>query len=371
VLKVAMLTYSTRPRGGVVHALKLAERLKGLGADITVYSLARSDDPYSLKKYFREVSVPFEIFPYDWSPDLMTRLDRMIASYTNHLPRDSDIYHAQDCVGGTSLASMKAMGLISAPVFRTIHHIDDFAEPRLFEFEKRAVAHADHRFVVSGYWKNALARDYGYDSIVTYNGIDVSDFMTGRAREAETPTILFVGGLEPRKGLEQLIHAMVDVVKKMPDAHLISVAKTGFRGTDEESWFRDLADRLGISGNIEFHESVTQETLLGFYAGCSIVVLPSRTEGWGLSLMEGMACGKAVVASRVGGIPELVRDGVDGILVDVGDVSELSRAVIKLLKDPVLRRRMGDAGRERVKEFSWDSTAKVVLEAYREALQTD
>lgn len=88
-------------------------------------------------------------------------------------------------------------------------------------------------------------------------------------------------------------------------------------------------------------------------------------------MMEGMACGKPVVASRVGGIPELVRDGVDGILVDAGDVKALSRAIIMLLDDPVLRKRMGDAGMERVKEFSWDSTARVVLEEYRKALQTD
>lgn len=366
-----MLTYSTRPRGGVVHALKLAERLKVFGVEVTLYSLARSDDSNSLKKYFREVSVPFEIFPYDWSPDLMTRLERMIESYTDNLPRDSDIYHAQDCVGGTSLAGMKAKVLISAPIFRTIHHIDDFAEPRLFEFEERAVAHADHRFVVSNYWKDALARDYRYESIVTYNGIDASDFSTTRARGAKIPTILFVGGLEPRKGLEQLIHAMVHVVGKMPGARLISVAKTGFRGTDEQRWFRELASRLGVSDSIEFYESVSQEMLLGFYSDCSLVVLPSKTEGWGLSLMEGMACGKPVVASRVGGIPELVRDGVDGILVDAGDVKALSRAIIMLLDDPVLRKRMGDAGKERVKEFSWDSTARVVLEEYRKALQTN
>lgn len=88
-------------------------------------------------------------------------------------------------------------------------------------------------------------------------------------------------------------------------------------------------------------------------------------------MMEGMAFGKPVVASRVGGIPELVRDGVDGILVDAGDVKELSTAIIKLLDDPVLRKRMGGAGKERVKEFSWDSTARVVLEEYRKALQTD
>ena len=366
-----MLTYSVRPRGGVVHALKLAERLKTLGVDVTLYSLAKSDDPISLRGYFREVSAPFEIFPYDWSTDLVTRLENMIASYSANLPRDSDIYHAQDCVGGTALARMKSKGLISAPIFRTIHHIDELAEPRLYEFEKKAVATADRRFVVSRYWKEALAREYGYESDVTYNGMDTSDFSKSRARETKEPIVLFVGGLEPRKGLEQLIQAMRHVVDEVPEARLISVAKTGFLGTDEERWYRELAGRLGIVDNVELHESVSQETLLGLYADCSLVALPSKTEGWGLSLMEGMACGKPVVATRVGGIPELVRDGVDGILVDAGDEDALSESIIRLLRDPSLRKRMGDAGVERVAQFSWDETARVALAAYRKALHAD
>lgn len=204
-LKVAMLTYSTRPRGGVVHALKLAERLKGLGADVTLYSLAKSDDPEAARGYFRKVSAPYRIFSYDWSPELVTRLERMIEAYSASLPRDCDVYHAQDCVGGTALARMKEKGAISAPVFRTIHHVDDFAEPRLFEFEKRAVGRADHRFVVSQYWKDAIRREYGFDSIVTYNGLDEEDFSGLPLRKSRAPTVLFVGGLEPRKGLGFLV----------------------------------------------------------------------------------------------------------------------------------------------------------------------
>jgi glycosyltransferase involved in cell wall biosynthesis len=85
--------------------------------------------------------------------------------------------------------------------------------------------------------------------------------------------------------------------------------------------------------------------------------------------MEAMACGKPVVASRVGGIPELVRDGTDGILVESGDVEALADSILRLLKDPALRKRMGKAGRQRVKAFKWDSTARVVLNEYERALQ--
>lgn len=352
-----------------MHALKLAERLRGLGVDVTLYSLAKSDDPEAAKGYFRSVSVPYRIFEYDWSPELGTRLERMIEAYSTELPRDCDIYHAQDCVGGTALARMKGKGAISAPVFRTIHHIDDFAEPRLFEFEKKAVGQADFRFVVSKYWKDAVKRDFGFDSIVTYNGLDEEDFSRMPARRSKVPTVLFVGGLEPRKGLEYLVRAMAGVTKDFPGTRLIAVAKTGFREKDEWGTYQRLAAELGVTNSSEFHESVPPDTLLGFYADCDVVALPSLNEGWGLSLMEGMACAKAVVASRVGGIPELVRDGIDGILVEPADVEGLRTAIVSLLADEGMRGRMGRAGKQRVKDFSWDDTAKVALEAYKDALQ--
>ena len=368
-LKVAMLTYSTRPRGGVVHALKLAERLRASGVEITLYSLARADDPDSMKGYFREVSVPFNIFPYVWHHELITRLENMIDSYVKNLPRDADIYHAQDCVGGTALDRMKEREMISAPVFRTVHHVDDFAEPRLFEFEKRAVAHSKHIFVVSKYWRDLLKREYAHESVIAYNGLDPSDFEPLPERKSKVPTVLFVGGLEPRKGLEDLIRAMKLVVSGVPSVRLIVVAKAGFRGTDQWSAYESLANSLGLTDRIDCHESVDQETLLGFYSDCDVLALPSKNEGWGLALMEAMACGKPVVATRVGGIPELVENGTEGMLVEAGDVKGIADSITKLLHDPALRARMGRAGKQRVKEFSWDSTAKVVLHEYERALQ--
>ncbi len=367
-LKVAMLTYSTRARGGVAHALKLAERLRGLGADLTLYALARDDDPVARAGFYREVAAPFRILDYEWDPDMVTRLERMIKAYSDSLPRDTDVYHAQDCVGATALMRMKEDGHITAPVFRTIHHVDDFAEPRLFEFEKRAVENAEHRFVVSQYWKTALKRDYGFDSIVTYNGLDREDFADLPTRRSKTPNILFVGGLEARKGLEHLVLAMTGVVRELPNARLTAIGKTGFRGNDEQGWFRVLANRAGVDGSVDLNESVSQGALMQMYADCDLVVLPSRNEGWGLSLMEAMACAKPVVATKVGGIPELVRDGVEGVLVESGDVKGLSDAIVRLLRDPGERARMGAAGQQRVAQFSWDRTALTVLDAYRSAL---
>jgi glycosyltransferase involved in cell wall biosynthesis len=363
-MKVAMLTYSTRARGGVAHALSLAEHLRPMGADVTLHSLARRDDADSLRGYYRSVDAPHVIYPFEWHDDVMVRLERMIEAYVEGLPRDADIYHSQDCVGGTALHEMRRRGDIDAAVLRTVHHIDDFAEPRLFEFEKEAVKHADHRFVVSTYWKEALSRDYGLESTIVYNGIDLGEFDHLPERRSVEPTILFVGGFEPRKGLEALILALEQIRESIPDARLVVVAKTGFRGVDTEDWFRLLADRARVGDAVEFLQSIDQDRLLQCYSDSDVVALPSRNEGWGLSLMEAMACRKPVVATRVGGIPELVRDGVDGILVEPGDVAGLARATARVLRDEGLRSRMGAAGRDRVAGFTWDDAAKATMAVY-------
>ena len=368
-VSVAMLTYSTKARGGVAHALKLSEHLKNAGAQIVLYSLARQDDTRAREGFYRPTDVPAKIFSFTWHNDVIARLENMIDAYVKNLPLHHDVYHAQDCVGGTALARMKANGTLGAPVFRTVHHVDDFAEPRLFEFEKRAVGLADQRFVVSEYWHRALKRDLGLDSAVAYNGIDLADFARLPTRRLRAPNVLFVGGLEPRKGLDLLVLAMPSILDRVPDAKFRVVAKTGFRGVDKVEQFEQLAERIGARESIEFRESVSQDDLLQLYSDADVVVLPSRNEGWGLSLMEAMACSKPVVATRVGGIPEMVRDGTDGLLVERDDVVGLGRAIVRVLLEPDLAARMGASGRERVARYSWDDTAKRTLEAYGETLQ--
>lgn len=366
-MKVTMLTYSTKARGGVAHALKLSEHLHRKGVDVVIHSLCRDDDRES-KRFYRETDVPCVIHEYHWDDDVMVRLERMIVAYAEGLPMDSDVYHAQDCVGGTALSRLKTKGVLNAPVFRTVHHVDDFAEPRLFDFEKTAVSQADYLFVVSEYWRAALKRDYGLDSVVALNGIDLEDFSSVPNRRTGHPTVLFVGGLEPRKGLEYLILALPDILEAVPDVKLRIVAKTGFRGVDKFDWFELLAERAGVDGSVEFHESVNQQELVQLYSDADVVALPSRNEGWGLSLMEAMALQKSVVATRVGGIPELVRDGIDGILVDPGDIKGIAMAISKLLTDPALRSLMGAAGRQHVARYSWENTAELTLKEYERSL---
>lgn len=202
---------------------------------------------------------------------------------------------------------VKSQKKIKSPTVRTIHHIDYFKEKKMIEFQEKSIRLCDVKIVVSKYWQNILLREYGIKSHLVYNGIDLKKFSYIEEKNRDkSPTILFVGGLEPRKGLEYLIFAMEKVLSDIPRAKLIVIGRSGLRKNHEDKWFRILVDRLNISKSVIFNDLVDDELLPLYYSSCDVFTLPSRMEGWGLSLMEAMACKKPVVATKVGGVPELV-----------------------------------------------------------------
>ena len=152
--KIALLTYSTKPRGGVVHTLSLAESLSELGQVVHVYALGTS------KEFFRHVDVPYTLIP---CPDIdYSSMDEKIKSYieiyTDYLKsvvNDYDIFHAEDCISANALLNLRNMGLIDHYV-RTIHHIDEFTSPSLIECQLKSVVEPDYVIAVSKYWEKEL-----------------------------------------------------------------------------------------------------------------------------------------------------------------------------------------------------------------------
>jgi len=182
-------------------------------------------------------------------------------------------------------------------------------------------------------------------------------------------TILHVGHLNRVKGIEILAQAIPQVLKEIPHASFVFVGgdladETGMSWRQRlRSYFREKS----VAERVSFPGAVDQVALLGWYARADIAVVPAILyESFSYTCAQALASGLSVVASRIGGIPETIAEGVDGILVSPGNVQELANGIICLARDPDRRKRMGQAGRVKaLKKFDAIVVAKQFLEIAR------
>jgi L-malate glycosyltransferase len=180
--------------------------------------------------------------------------------------------------------------------------------------------------------------------------------------EPTAPVVAVVARLNARKGLEYFLRAAVSVSKQYPAARFLIVGDSMVDSTYRPS-LEQLAGELELKGRVIFTGERTDVPQL--LQEVDLSVLPSLSEGFSNSLMEAMAAGLPVVATNVGGNPEIVQDGVTGILVPARDSKALGDAILAILKSPQLSRQLGNAGRERVaKHFSLESTVRQTENLY-------
>ena len=196
------------------------------------------------------------------------------------------------------------------------------------------------------------------------NGIDLEEFasLTPRRPATRPPTVLYVGRLYPeQKGLETLVAAFASIARGHPaQLRLVGEDWGGLARVRESAREGGITDRVVATGPLERKE------LLEEYARAEVLVLPSRFEPFGIVLLEAMAAGLPVVASRVGGIPEVVDAGTTGILVPPGQPAPLAEAIASLLDDPARAAQLGAAGRRRAEQYSWSRIAPEYLRLFRE-----
>ncbi len=181
------------------------------------------------------------------------------------------------------------------------------------------------------------------------------------------PYLLFVGRLASNKGLLELVEAFRPLAQSDPTARLVLVGGDGGmqRPVEQRARSLGLVDRIRIVGHVP-----SDALLAAAYRESRLVVLPSEYEAFGLVLLEAMAQGKPVVATRVGGIPEFVEDGRAGLLVPPKDVPALAEAIRTVWNDASLAGRLGEYGRrEIVPRYTWDRLAERVNALYREVLE--
>jgi glycosyltransferase-like protein len=392
---VALLTYSVKPRGGVVHTLALAEALHGDGYPVRVFALG---DPGA--GFYRTVRAPVTIVPAP--PALPTLEERVFASVdalTGALAGQAAAYpvmHAQDCISARAACAVRDANTAGGPVvmrdantaggpvvmrdantaggpvvIRTVHHVDDFTSPSLIECQQRAILEPDRVLVVSEHWRRLLREQYRVEPGVIHNGVDAGRFRTAdpslarqlreRAGAARRPLILSVGGIEPRKGSDTLVHALAALRKSGHDPVLAVVGGHSFQD------YRAYADRvlamipeLGLCPGRDVVQlgTVPDAELPAWYAAADVLAFPSTKEGWGLAVLEAMSAGLPVVTSDLPVFLEYLRPGRDALVVPVGDAAALARALAAVLDDPALAARLRAAGQAVSRRFTWARSAR-------------
>jgi glycosyltransferase-like protein len=298
-VRVALLTYSTKPRGGVVHTLALAEALTRLGVEVDVWSLGRDGDAGFFRPVDPAVRLRVVPFPPVEGEDVGARILRSIAVLGTAFaaasaPAGYDVVHAQDCI------SANAVALAGARCVRTIHHLDHFTTPALAACHERAIVEPSAHVCVSAAVAAEVTAGWGLHPTVIGNGVDAARFAAADAVDREAwrrelgRYVLAVGGIEPRKGTVDLVRAMAVLRAGRPDVRLVLAGgETLFDYRAYRAEFDQVAADLGVAPVLL--GPVDDARLPGLVAGCGAFGFVSTQEGFGLAAMEALAADVPVV----------------------------------------------------------------------------
>lgn len=281
-----------------------------------------------------------------------------------------DLLHVQ-CVSSTTHYALAAKQALRLPLLVSLQGELTMDAGGLFQnssfardLMRRALGQADGITACSAQTlaeaEEFMDRPFGERAQVVYNGIRLADFQQAESHPHPRPYILALGRHVPQKGFDVLLRAYAHLVRTDGTDHDLILAGDG----DARSELEQLCRKLQLGDRVHFPGRVDREGAVRLFSGCSFFVLPSRHEPMGIVNLEAMAAEKPVIASRVGGVPELVHDGQSGILVPREDVSVLADALRRLTRDPGLRQSMGAAGRKAAEQFDWSVIAYQYRELY-------
>jgi glycosyltransferase-like protein len=379
-MRIAMLTYSVKPRGGVVHALCVAQALAARGRAVELFAVGRPGE-----RFFREPSVTAHVIehlppeaPFD------ARIEALIAAYRDGLrgaleAGAFDVVHAQDCVSANAALALRDERAIEA-VVRTVHHVDDFRSPSLIACQRRSIEGPDEVLCVSAPWIARLRAEFGVEATVVGNGVDAARYRPPRdederdaARDAAGVSgrlvVLSVGGIEPRKGSLTLLEGFATLRERLPDRRpllLVAGGATLFDYRDEIARFDSRRAELGLvdGRDVRVLGPVADAELEALYRAADVFALPSVKEGYGLVALEALAAGAPLVASDLPVFRSFLRDGHSALLARVGDAGALANALERVTGDAKLRERLRVGGHEVVAAHGWERVAAAHESAY-------
>jgi glycosyltransferase-like protein len=373
-LRVAMLTHSTLPRGGVVHAMCLSEALDELGVKTTLHAPDASGRGFFREPRCAAIAFPVESAARETADMVEQRIDDYVRWFRRPENRGFDLYHAHDGIGANALATLKEEGLIRAFV-RTVHHLDDFSNPRLVRRQARSILAADACMVVSDLWRLNLIARFGREAEVGGNGVDASRYSPqGDGTEAELkdrfglgtgPVFLSIGGVEARKNTVRILQAFAEIHRARPDARLVIAG--GASLLDHHAYQAAFGRELTALGEgasaVSLLGPVADPDMPGIYRLASALVFASVNEGFGLCVLEAMASGTPVVASRIAPFVDYL-DPSAALWCEPMDSSSIAAAMRQSLRPDVagsLRAR----GPVVAARFGWRDVAERHLPVYR------
>lgn len=237
-------------------------------------------------------------------------------------------------------------------------------------FLPKILKKTDYIISTSDFVKNNFLKDYNYKSMTITPSVDINLFKPLKDNEGKLNKILFVGRIEKTsqwKGINYLIDSISIVKNKIPYIKLNLIGEG-----DAVKEYKKQVKKLGLENQITFLGPLTGKRLVEEYNKSNVLVLPSisEAESFGMVLIEAMACKKPVIGSRIGGIPYVIDDGVNGLLVPPKDTPALADAIIKILENPKLAKKMGEKGYKKVKkDFTLNDQIKKTNEIILEILR--
>ena len=376
-LRIALLTYSTKPRGSVVHTLELAEALHALGHEVCVYALSKDGSGFDRPLACRTCLIPAAAAPTDTDALIQQRIQEFV-SYLSQQSLHHDIYHAQDCLSANALAQLRQQRQIPH-LIRTVHHIEEYRSPYLQACQDRSIREVDRCFCVSDRWQMELQDQYQIQAARVLNGVNLQHFssqlngteplLKQRWMITGAPIYLTIGGIEPRKNSINLLRAFAEVKQTFPQAQLvIAGGATLFDYQTYQQEFLAVAEQLGVTGDsLRLLDVIPTEELPALYRIADAFVFPSIKEGWGLVLLEAIASGLPVITSQRSPFTEFLTPD-QALLVDPLIPSELARAMNAVVQ-PELAQSLIQQSQSVLSTYTWEASAQTHVQHYQQLLQ--
>ncbi len=405
--RVAVLSVHTSPldqpgtgdSGGMnVYIRAVAERLAGRGLEVDLFTRCRGGRDHEVKELgpgIRVVSVkagPCIPVPKADLPRFLPEFLGGVLRIAHEDGRGFDIVHSHYWLSGwVGRAVSESWRAPLVASFHTLGKVKNYSlargeepePPVRLAGEQAVIAQADRILAPTPSEASQLVGLYRADPQhlrIVPPGVDHTLFMPGDRRRARERLHLsglrlavYVGRLQPHKGPDVAVRTVAETIARDPDAarDLVLAIVGGPSGAEkgaEVARVMELATALGVAERVMMFPPMPQSSLADFYTAADAVLVPSRSESFGLVALEAQACGTPVVAAEVGGLRYVVLDGRTGFLVEGHDPSDHAERLLRLLNDPDLQSRMGSEGARIAPRFTWDATTDAIHAVYDELL---